>query len=85
MVAEKIRNADCLVAEKTIISSFLKFYRVGILYRIFKWEREQEHTIPPRLEFEIGLENIYMFRDGNEIGVPSPKPASLSSLGLGKV
>ena len=77
-----MRNADCLVAEKTTIGSFLKFYRVGVglLDRIFKWEYEQ--TIPSHLEFRTNMENIYIFQDGNGIGVPRPKPVSLPSLNL---
>ena len=73
-----MRKVDCLVAKKMTIGSFLKFYRVGILDRIFK--REREETIPPRLRFETGMENIYIFQDGNGIGVPRPKPSPLSSL-----
>ena len=67
-----MRNADCLVAEETTIGSFLKFYQVGvgILDRIFK--REPEETILPRLGFGTGMENIYIFRDGNGIGVSHP-------------
>ena len=77
-----MRNAACLVAEKTTIGSFLKFYRVGvgILDKIFKGEYEQ--TIPSHLGFRTNMENIYIFRDGNGIRVPRPKPLPLPSLNL---
>ena len=67
-----MRNIDCLVVEKTTIGSFFEILpgRVGILDRIFKKEREE--TIPPRLGFGTGMKNIYIFRDGNGIGVPVP-------------
>ena len=71
-----MRNTDCLVAEKTTIDNFLKFFRVevGILDRIFNWE--QEETILPYLGFGKSMKNIYIFHDRNRIGVSHPKPAS---------
>ena len=68
-------NADCLVVEKTTNGRFLKFYRVRILNRIFK--REREETTPQHIGLRTDMKNIYIFRDGNGIGclVPtSPVP-----------
>ena len=78
-----VRKGGCLVVEK-LKNGRMRFSaesrRDGdeILSKIFK--REWEQPIPPHLGFETGMENLFIFWEGNGIGVPRPKLALLLSL-----